>query len=455
MLSAMALAGILVTGCGSDPRPNVILVSVDTLRADALKPYGGPIPTPALQRLAEEGVLFERALAPAPSTGPSHASLLTGLEVLHHRVVSNGQELPANLETLAEVFSREGYETAAFVSSFVLDRRFGWNRGFDRFDDELPEEHATARADPAHPGRLFQDQERGGIDRPGDLTVEAATEWLKSADGPWFLFVHLFDPHRPYAPPPTQRMAMSFHQFDVSNRHMPGLKEQDLDMIARLYHGEVSFVDETIGTLLEAADAADSSRSRLVVFTADHGEGLGEHGHVGHASHLYDELLHVPLIFHWTGKPVVPRRIDSLVGLVDVAPTIAELVGLPPLPRADGISLASTIESEAAVGPRIVLAHKKETKAEKERWRPERHALTAARWKLIRSSEGPLELFDLESDPGELRSVHDENPEVLERLSRILDDLLASTPDPLEQRSMSPEVRAALRALGYVYADDE
>ena len=161
VLSAMALAGILVTGCGSDPRPNVILVSVDTLRADALKPYGGPIPTPALQRLAEEGVLFERALAPAPSTGPSHASLLTGLEVLHHRVVSNGQELPANLETLAEVFSREGYETAAFVSSFVLDRRFGWNRGFDRFDDELPEEHATARADPAHPGRLFQDQERG------------------------------------------------------------------------------------------------------------------------------------------------------------------------------------------------------------------------------------------------------------------------------------------------------
>ena len=176
--------------------PNVILVSVDTLRADALGSYGSPYPTPALDGLAAEGVLFERAYAPAALTAPSHVSLLTGRDPLQHRVIRNGLVLPGELEFIAERFTSAGYASAGFVSSFVLDVRFGWNQGFAVYDSHFPEEGATVPKERGTPGMFFLKHDFGGFDRRADVAVDAALAWLEDAPEPYFLFVHLVRPPR-------------------------------------------------------------------------------------------------------------------------------------------------------------------------------------------------------------------------------------------------------------------
>jgi len=457
---AGAATGSFLTGCGADwvppERPNVVLVSIDTLRADAISTYGGPVQTPMLDRLAEEGVLFERAYAPAAVTGPSHATLFTGLDIQHHQIVANGLTLPQDLNTLAEAFSKQGYRTGAFVSSFVLAPRFDWDQGFDVYDAEFPEEGVTFDKAQGEMSHFWTEHEFDGFDRRADMTVERAVDWLVEVEEPYFLFVHLFDPHAPYVPPAEHLRIAQAATYDFTGRGPLGSTRRKIRNVLHHYHGEVLFTDEMIRKLMEASAPTDSARSVLTVITSDHGEGLGQHNHIEHSAHLHNELLQVPLIFHWPGASLDPRRVGGITGLVDVAPTIAELAGLPPFPNADGRSFADSVITGGDTERQFLFAYKREMDIDHPEWAFEKHSLVTPRWQYIRGPETRVELYDLEADPLELENVSESEPETVAHLERLLQMLIDSAPGPLEIGTMDEETRRGLRALGYTgYADDE
>ena len=293
-------------------RPNILLVTVDTLRADHVGVYGyAGAATPAIDALAARGVLFETAIAPAPLTGPSHASILTGLTPLRHGFRNNsGFALAPSIRTAAEEFKAAGYRTAAFVSAFPLDRRFGFARGFDRYDDRLPRGH-----DPRRPPY---------IERPADATTDAVLRWLAEPAGsgaggaaPWFLWVHYYDPHAPYEPPPD--LAQRFAQ--------------------QPYDGEIAHVDRQLDRLLEQIDAGRT----IVLVTADHGESLGEHGEGTHGIFVYDATIRVPWVMAGPGVPVA-RVAATVARSIDVLPTLGDYAGLGPRSGIEGQSLKPAAE---------------------------------------------------------------------------------------------------------------
>ncbi len=244
----LLLAGLPLGGCGRSQPPDLVLITIDTLRPDALGWVSGKNATPAIDALAKEGFAFPAAVSPVPLTLPSHASILTGLVPRRHAVRDNGQVLDRSLPSLAERLSEAGYRTGAFISGYPLRRMFGLDRGFDTYQDEL----AT------RPDGRWQD-------RPASTTTSLALEWLRGVkkrdpDQPYFLWIHYYDPHAPYEPP--ARFAR------------PGPRGA--------YDGEVAAVDHAIATLRRGLDEAFVSRPRLLVLTADHGEGLGEHGDATH-----------------------------------------------------------------------------------------------------------------------------------------------------------------------------
>ncbi len=308
---ALALAtGLLGAACGSSPPPSaptaptalsVVLITIDTLRADRVGAYGAAdARTPTLDGLAREGARFDRAWATAPITLPSHASLMTGRYPPGHRARHNGIAVEAGVATLATRLKAAGFATAAFVSAFPLDRRFGLATGFDRYDDQLPR---------TPDGRPLNE-------RPGADTVSRATAWLRAERAERvFLWVHLFEPHAPYGTPGSGAPA--------STR----------------YDDEVATADVEAGRLLAAL--GERAATTLVVATADHGEAFGEHGEVGHSMFVYDTTLRVPLVLRGPGvtRGAVVR--DD-VSLVDVAPTITALTGIAPA-AGDGLSLVPAL----------------------------------------------------------------------------------------------------------------
>jgi arylsulfatase A-like enzyme/tetratricopeptide (TPR) repeat protein len=378
---------------------NVVLVTLDTLRADRLGAYGfRGAATPRLDALAAEGVLFEQATAVAPLTLPSHASLMTGLLPPHHGVRDNGAFfLAAERTTLAERMQAAGYATGAFVGAFVLDSRFGLDQGFDRYDDAL---------------------EPGQFQRRGDRVVASAVEWIQGVAGRrFFAWVHLFDPHAPYAAPEP-----------FASRHADAP-----------YLGEVEYTDALVGRLLDALQAQALLERTLVVVTADHGESLGEHGEAGHGFFIYDATTRVPLLVR---TPSGRRgRSRTQVSGADVFPTILELAGLPPQPGSDGRSLVRALQD-----PATELGES----AYSETFFPRLHF----GWQELRSLrdghhkfiEAPRpELYDVASDPGETRNVDgkERGTPWREALARI--DGGASSAAPA-----NPETRERLAALGYV-----
>jgi arylsulfatase A-like enzyme len=440
-------------GCGAPPPPNVLLVSVDTLRADALGAYGGPVATPAFDGLARDGVLFEQAIAPAPQTTPSHATLFTGQEVLHHGALRNGAPLDAAAETLAEVLRHAGYATAGFASSFVLDDRFGWAQGFDVYESEFPRRGETMR----HRGALWKKFEFEGFDRRAGETNAHALPWLAAAPEPFFLFVHYFDPHAPYAGRPrlVAQVPDAFARREAADRIdglravMPGIDREQLAHVLRHYQAEVLAVDAALGALLAALDARGLRDRTLVVVAADHGEGLGQHGTLDHAPNVYEEQVRVPLLLRWPGSLAAGRRIAEPVGLVDVAPTIAELAGAQFTGELDGRSLAGALQAGAVRDPRPIIGRRQRYERVYQGHRGTKFFVRSDRWKYIRATEDPDELYDLEADPNELRDLHAANPEAAARLGGILDAALARHPDRVISVEPSEEVRRGLEALGY------
>jgi len=281
---------------------NLLLVTVDTLRPDRLGCYGSDrARTPAVDALAAKGALFERAFAHTPSTLPSHTNILLGLTPLFHGVSENSKaRVSAAFLTLAEHLKKQKYATGAFIGAFPLDSRFGLDQGFDVYDDAFPSRPSAMGFAP---------------ERTADEVVAAAAAWISARTGPWFCWIHLWDPHAPYDPPEPFR---SEYASDP-------------------YSGEVAFVDAQLAVLFESLRKGGQADRTLVVLTADHGESLGEHGELTHGYFAYNSTLHVPLIV--AGPGVRPGRVGATVGHVDIFPTVCGLLGLPAPPALHGRSL--------------------------------------------------------------------------------------------------------------------
>ncbi len=436
-LGAGVLLAFLVAGCGqpgaeNEPtavsRPqltgdvppaelNLVLITLDTLRADRLSSFGSQVETPHLDRLADEGVLYTNASTTVPFTFPAHSSIMTGTYPPFHGVRENvGFYLGDENRTLAQMLGAAGWQTAGFVSAFVLDARWGIARGFDHYFDDFD---LTA----------FDDPNLGSVQRPGSETIEASLKWLDERDRdekrPFFLWLHLFDAHDPYTPPEPYRS------------QYPG----------RPYEAEVAYTDSLVGGFVgELENRGLWERSALVV-TADHGEGLGDHGETFHGFFVYDSTIHVPLILRLPGQAYAGQRIGEAVSHVDIAPTLLDLIGQPIPERIQGRSLLATLggdESTAEVYAESFypLLHYG--------WAPLR-SLRSATHKYI---EAPSpELFDLTTDPDEGEDLFAGRPGAgrpMARSLRVLADRLEEDAASSAAPDLDEQTLAQLRALGYL-----
>lgn len=425
------------------------MVVVDTLRADALGVHGSPVPTPVMDGLAQAGVRFETALAPAPETAPSQATLFTGQDPLRHGVTRNGRSLPDGAETLAEVLKSQGFATAAFVSSFVLDSRFGWDQGFDLYDARFEWSGSKIRLErvPGTVGLWDGFRIDGGFDRDAVATTIAARDWLRAAPEPFFLFVHYFDPHDPYEPPPHAAAATATAPIDLSHRSFLDYPPAEIERHIRAYLGEVQHVDHAIGQLLLPLRVRGLEDRTLVVLTADHGEGLGQHGWMHHAVHLYREQVRVPLVFVMPGLPS-GASVATPVALHEVAPTVLDLLGVPIPDSFTGHSLASAVRRGAEPEARPVFGYRaRRTGAS---FATERWSVRTERMRYIRDADGTIELYDLDADPFELHDLSGREPARVSEHAALLDDYLARKPALEDDLTLTPEARAALQALGYI-----
>jgi len=425
-LGALGLWALRAPGTpAGDRRPwSLLVISIDTLRADFVSAYGEGAATPHIDRLAREGVLFEHAQSVAPLTLPAHASLFTATIPPHHGVRDNvGFYLPDNARTLARHLEAQGYQTGGFVGAFVLDARFGIGRGFETYDDDV-----EGGASEVSEGFVSQ--------RRGDAVLDRALAWLEAARArpePFFAFVHFYDPHTPYAPP------------------SPFAEGADDDR-AR-YRGEVAYTDTLVGRLLDWLDAQALTDRTLVVLTSDQGESLGEHGERTHGLFVYESALHIPLLLRYPGAPA-GTRVSGLVRLIDVAPTVLDLMRLPALdPSVDGVSLVPVIEDPGREGPPSAYAETCFPRLQYG-W-SELSSLRAGRHKLILAPRP--ELYDLEDDPGERHNLFDAEPDVAARLRRELNAVApaaAKCGPAAADAAVDDETRARLAALGYVGSGD-
>ncbi len=427
MLALAAAAGSEAAAREASAAPerghaDLVLITLDTTRSDYLGSYGASdARTPVLDALASRGVRYARALTASPLTLPAHASLLTGLEPPEHGLVENGTAvLDAAVPTLAERLVARGYDTAAFVSSRILDRRFGLDRGFATYDDRIPAERIG---------------EYGYPERDAAAVTAAALGWLgerlasSRGDGkeatPLFLWVHYYDPHAPYDPPAEWRGS-----------------DAKAD-----YAGEIAYLDREVGRLLEAL--AGRGRPRTIAVVGDHGESLGEHGERAHGIFLYRAALEVPLILAGPGIPpglvveetVATRRLAAtLLGLLGPAAGEEATVDLGPV--LPGLPLS------AEKAPPLPVYSETRMPASAYGWSP-LAAISDGRWRLIRAPRP--ELYDFVADPGELRNLIGERPAEARRLARVL----AAREEGMrqvgaERRHDDPELAGDLRSLGYL-----
>jgi tetratricopeptide (TPR) repeat protein len=407
-LGLLAWAALRPTALRREPGLRVLLITIDTLRADALGSYGRVgAETPRMDRLAASGVRFDFAHAHNVVTLPSHANILSGRYPFEHRIRDNaGFRFPAGLETLATILKRHGYRTGAFVSAFPLDSRFGLDRGFDVYDDRL--------------GDMEVKPDFHMLERPGPQTVAAATAWWNADPGPTFCWVHIYEPHAPYEPPPPFR-----------------------DRFPRPYDGEVAAADAALAPLLDPILQEGRASHALVVLTSDHGESLGEHGESTHGIFTYEATLRVPLILHQP-RLFGPRVVTSSVRHVDLLPTILDALGLPPEPGIAGRSLLGLAQGMRSESPASYF--ESVSPALTRGWAPA-YGLLVDRRKYI---DLPVpELYDLAQDPAESANLVPREPLLLEDLRARL-GRQRSADTGVARASETADVRERLASLGYV-----
>jgi arylsulfatase A-like enzyme len=417
-IAALVGAGLVVgTACGRASRlDSVLLITLDTVRADHVSCYGpSPVATPHLDQVARQGALVERAWTPIPLTTPAHASILTGLYPPSHGVRSNARfRLPDGVTTLAEVLRDRGIKTAAFVASSMTSRLFGLDQGFETYDDSLG--HSP-------------DGERR-TQRPGNEVVDRARAWIEAnASEPFFLWVHLYDAHTPYEPPP---------EFARKHPHNP-------------YAGEVAFVDLQVGRLIVALQEARATRRTVIAIISDHGEGLETHGEPEHGFLLYEESLRIPFLLVALGHIPSGTRIHELASAVDVVPTVLGLLGVPVPSGLHGIDLLATDEPR-----RGGLYAETLYPFEEFGW----SAIYAYRQGDHKVIEAPrIEMYDVASDPGERHDLSatrkDEALGMVAELrgmaAQLVDaDWLAQAVGLGQEDILDPEHLKQLESLGYV-----
>jgi arylsulfatase A-like enzyme len=413
---------------------SLILVTVDTLRADHLGCYGYSRDTsPAIDGLAERAILFENAVVSSPFTSPSHASMLTGLYPSGHGVLTNGYRFDDGNETLQEILRDNGYRTAAFVAArSVLGRRFGFDQGFELFSEGKESQRRAAVVN----RELFA--------------------WLegKIPKEKFFAWVHYYDAHCDYsAPKPFFDMFHPDYTGPIDPRGKCGkthynkmqLDEDDLSYIRALYDGEIRYVDSHVGALLTTLERLGLMQTTIVILTSDHGESLGDRGLIGHNLCLYDYEIRVPLIITHPRLDEVPLRIPQQVALVSLMPTVLEMLGIRHDAALDGRSFWPLVDgrerpegfSYSQIAPELLVRRLS--------------SIRGSDWKLILSPEGGQELYSLKNGE-ELAKLAEVPPQLMTRMKDALEQWIQSQ----EQRSrdktqeLSEEVREKLRALGYI-----
>ncbi len=399
---------------------NILLVTLDTTRADRLGCYGYPTAdTPVLDRIAHDGVLFERCITPTAFTLPSHASIMTGKYPASHGVRINGDLALADAQTtLAERLAANGYRTGAFIGAFVLDGRWGLKQGFEHYDDNFE----------LKPGEQL---DLAAVQRPANKVVDAALQWLKEGDGrPFFAWVHLYDPHTPYEPPEPWRSVLN-------------------DSLSHLYDGEIAFADSQIGRLIDWLAAQGLDKKTIVIAVGDHGEGLGSHGEAEHGYFVYDYAVHVPFIVKLPLEGEKGVRVPAQVRTIDIVPTVLELIGAAVPAEFDGESLVPLLAHPGREGPRYAFGESMSPPLQYG-W----SALYSLRTRAYKYIEAPKpELYDLAKDPDEEENRIAQLPgvarEMREELARIRDGMSAAKPET-QEANLDEETMRRLASLGYI-----
>jgi choline-sulfatase len=396
---------------------NVVVVTIDTLRPDHVHCYGyQEVKTPTLDALAQRGVVFEQAMAQAPLTTPSHASIFTGeYPTKHHVRDTGGFVLPASSRTLAKILQEQGWDTAAFIGSAVLKKNFGLDQGFAVYDDQMPK-----------PGP--SEQFREDPERRAGVVIDRAIHWLNNQAGkPFFIWVHLYDPHLPYNPPSPFREKYKNHPYD----------------------GEIAYTDQQLGRLIDVL-GKKAPDNTIIAVLSDHGESLGEHGEYTHGIFVYDSTLRILFMMSGPGIPA-GMRIKRQVRSIDFLPTLLELMGgkaLVPhqvqgttlVPAFSGSPVDTGTSYAETLYPKINMG-----------W-AELRSIRTDHWKYIRAPKP--ELYDLAKDPGETTNVIQQQPVQSERLESILDGVISAgghgTTEKVEMKLIDKQTAQELSSLGYL-----
>lgn len=421
VLGCLLLAGTLTVRAAEANPPNVLLITIDTLRADHLGCYGdSQIKTPNIDGLARDGILFKRTFAQVPLTLPSHTVILSGTYPMYNHVRDfTGTGVPANVGIISQAFQRHGYATAAFVSAFVLDGKWwGLAKGFDVYDD---------RFDP----RQYETRNPGNIQRRGDETVDRFLKWYAHRPAkPFFVWIHLYDPHSPYDPPEPYHTQYAGH----------------------LYDGEIAFDDAQLGRAFKALKDSGTYGHTIIAFLSDHGESLGDHGEDEHGFFIYNSTIHVPLIIKLAGPPKV-KTVDAVTETVDLAPTLLRLTGIhDSLERQfQGRSLTALMAGQTQGETHRVAYAETLYPRNSFGWAPLR-SLISQRYAYIEAPE--QELYDLTSDFAEKHNIYAEHRADANALKAQLDSFekryAAAKTETSSGPPLSQETLQKLKSLGYL-----
>ncbi len=398
-------------------QPDVFLITIDTLRADHVHCYGDEnIQTPTLDGLAKDGIRFAQAFTPSPITNTSHTSILTGLLPSTHGVTDFGVPLAASHPTLAALLKKNGYHTAAFIGAVILDSKSlapGLDRGFDFYDNFPAQSHAKSRW--------------GRVERRGQDVVQHAEAWMTAHPaGPHFLWVHLYDPHDPYEPPPPYSQTYK----------------------DRLYDGEIAYADSALSGFIGYLKRAGRYNNSMIVVVGDHGEGLGEHHEDTHGIFLYDSTTHVPLILKLPAQGHPNQVVKAQVRTTDILPTVVDWLRMPPPERLDGASLRPYVEGMEQTEQQDRTAFGETDYPLRFGWAPLR-SVRAEGFKFI---EAPRpELYDLRADPGESTNRYQPSDIAVQKFRVMLAQVKtnASSPSGSSAAQNSERSSDALKALGY------
>ena len=441
------LALISLTACSGQVdknRPNILLITIDCLRYDRLAAYGGdPSLAPHINRLADEGVVFERAWAPMATTFPSHASMMTGMFPRYHGVRWNGQSLSEDKDTLAESLATSGYATASVVAYKGLHYRGHLDRGFDYASDPVPVKGAD-------------------FIRDGNKVTGLASDWLaqQDQDQPFFLWTHYFEPHSPYRVTDYARTRL----LDYDGLFKDGAPTEmlikrkgeylkspaDMTALNTLYDGELKVVNEYVGQLIASLDAKGLLNNTVVILTGDHGQAIGDRGNFGHGTMLWEAVLHVPFIVRDFRKAKSGVRVEEPIGVVDITPTVLELASAAPLAQVQGRSFAPALGGER-IETHTYFAEVND--APKSRGKPwyDPNALAVWSWPFkLEIQKGEGRLFDLIDDPLAENSIDvNLNPGVYEYLLDEAEVYLAKKLKTHAEELDSKDLEE-LRSLGYI-----